>query len=50
MECPDCLSEMIESCEIIQGYDYYSWECPECGRVITQEPDWDNLKGGKDYE
>lgn len=32
------------------GYDWTSYECTECGHIESDEPDWDSMKGGHDYD
>lgn len=50
-ECPECGSEM----ELFDyGYSKYgNWKhyrCLECGNEESNEPDWDDMPGGWDYE
>ena len=42
-----------EECEVhmewITGGDKWNeYKCPVCGHVISDEPDWDSMSGGKD--
>ena len=41
--CDECESLMDKT-------DTYEWECPKCGFVLNTEPDWDSMKGGRDYD
>ena len=53
MKCPYCKqpTEMIPvNDDIMDGYLVTEYECPECGERETDEPDWDSMKGGKDYD
>jgi len=51
LECPECGSALINS--EISGSGKYEWwehECLVCGYKWSEEPDWDSMKGGPDYE
>jgi tRNA(Ile2) C34 agmatinyltransferase TiaS len=43
MICPICGEYMEKTGE-------YSFECPVCGRCDSDEPDWDSMPRGKDYD
>jgi len=50
-QCPECGSEIIITND---GFDDFEWEehrCVNhnCGYSTTTEPDFDTMKGGKDY-
>jgi hypothetical protein len=49
-DCPECGCEM----EFTDGEDHgkYKWHersCLNCGKVVSNEPDWDAVPGGYDY-
>lgn len=52
-ECPLCGSdvEVIDSGSY-KGKVWYHYECtnPECQHEESEEPDWDSMPGGHDYE
>ncbi len=54
MTCPVCGEEM-EIGEYVITYKGQKlkekyWACPGCLNVEEWEPDWDSMKGGKDYK
>ena len=48
--CTEC-GELLELSNSgrYRGVRWVEMKCPECGEVQSDEPDWDNLKGGVDY-
>jgi hypothetical protein len=49
-DCPECGFDM----EFIDGEDHgkYKWherECLNCGKRVSNEPNWDSVPGGHDY-
>ena len=53
MTCPYCeeQTEMIPVDDFfIDHYLITVYECLICGERETDEPDWDSMKGGKDYD
>jgi len=48
IECPECGCEMIVENE--SSWINCKCENSDCGHATTNEPDWDTMKGGKDYE
>lgn len=48
--CPECDSGNVDTEEVRHGkYKWLEFECQFCGHKWSEEPDWDNMFGGKDY-
>ena len=55
MKCPECESEYIEvdtQSDMIgkRTLLFGDFSCIDCGHTWSNEPDWDSMKGGPDYE
>lgn len=50
--CEECESENIELFDLgtYKRHYWYSWKCNDCGHYTSNEPDYDNLPGGKDWD
>ncbi len=50
--CEECGCEMIEERDGCNGKYWSEWECenPYCDNKETDEPDWDTMKGGHDWD
>ena len=42
-ECPSCG-------DLMENVAQWEWVCATCGDYLNTEPDWDEMKGGKDYD
>ena len=49
--CPECGSDLECIDEgTYKGIDWETLQCPECEYGESDEPDWDIMPGGKDYD
>ena len=48
--CPECGKELYAEEEGDGVYVWNEYYCPDHGLISSDEPDWDSMKGGHDYE
>jgi len=48
--CPKCGCEVLHEPHSHGKHFWETWECDNCDFSTSKEPDWDTMKGGKDYE
>lgn len=51
-ECYHCGSDNLKHHDsgTYKRFRWDAYKCLDCGEITSDEPDWDNMKGGYDYE
>jgi hypothetical protein len=48
--CPKCGCQVEHEPHVYESHIWEVWHCTNCNFSTSNEPDWDGMKGGKDYD